>query len=960
MRRALLALVIAAGCGEDTLVGPFDNLPLDGDFVLPESGLVEPVHVARDRYGVAHISARTVGDAAFVQGYVMAHDRLPQMDILRRFGAGTLSELFGSLDPSVIDTDLEMRQHRMKPIATATWAKLQASSDPADQQIVTLLSRFADGVNAYAAAIRTDQNPTGTWKLHDDILTSFDPTRFAPWSPIDSLVLGRFQAFALSYTAPFEIDITELMQKLDAKFAAPAAGDGAAVVARTGITRDILRLAPVGKVPTIDGFPNVASDSGTRSDGSSTTARTTSSVTAGAAPRRPSVPDALFDQARAAFSRDIRNGPFGSLGPRAFMQPYAGSNNWAVGPSRTGADVALLATDQHLQLPNPSIFYPTHLTITSDSADVETDVLGVTFPGIPGVILGTNGHLAWSGTVSYHDVNDVYLEQITPCGGGSCVTFNGAQVPIQTFTETIEIGTLGTILDRRTVTYEVVPHHGPIVPIIDKVNHTLVPRTAGSAMSIKYTGYGETYEIRAIWKLAHAKTVEDGFRALADFSYGSQNWTMIDDQLNIGWTTQAAVPVRAAAAHSWNLDANPSGLAPFLVLPGDGSAEWQGTMSTRYIPHAINPQPPRDYIATANADPVGATFDNDPLNQPMVDGRPLYVGVTYAAGVRQERISQLIEQRGVGITVEDMARIQHDTTSNVGAKLVPAVLAALSRLHSTAGAPPDVAPYLASLGATDRARLETARTLLAAWTFATSTGGRAGSAATSIFNVWVHFFLGNSLGDELSSVGLDLFGYDDNFLFRILYELLVNPGSFVQSAQSGQPIVCDDMATSGTDDSCTVVILRSLVQAMAHLETQFPGVAPSQWDWGKLHRLKIDPLFPNTALSLPPGDEPGFPKPGDMFAVNRSDTSWSGLDFSQSQDGPAQRFLAIARKNSLGESTPIEVKWALPGGVIYDPSSRHYRDLLDEYSLKERHFDAPFSVEQITASGESRWVFHAK
>lgn len=964
MRRALLAFVVVAGCGDDSLVGPFDNLPLDGDFVLPESGLVDPVHVARDQYGVAHISAQTVADAAFVQGYVMAHDRLPQMDILRRYGAGTLSELFGSLDPSVIDTDLEMRQHRMKPLAAATWAKLQASTDPTDQQIVTLLQRFADGVNAYAAAIRSDANPTGTWKLHDDILTSFDPTRFAPWSPIDSLVLGRFQAFALSYSAPFEIDITELMQKLDAKFGSPAAGDGAAVLARKGITRDILRIAPVGKVPTIDGFPNVGTDSGSRSDGGATMrARPrgpTSSAPAGAVPARPIVPDALFRQAHAIFGKDIHDGPFGSLGPHAFMQPYAGSNNWAVGPSRTGDDVALLATDQHLQLPNPSIFYPTHVTITSDAAEDSTDILGVTFPGIPGVILGTNGALAWSGTVSEHDVNDVYLEQIVPCGGGSCVTFNGAQVPIQTFTETIDIGTLGTILDHRTVTYEVVPHHGPIVPIIDKVNHTLVPRTANSAMSIKYTGYAETYEIRAIWKLGHAQTVEDGFKALADFSFGSQNWTMIDNQLNIGWTTQATVPVRAPAAYTWNIDTNPSGLSPFLVLPGDGSAEWQGTLSPRYVPHAINPAPPRDYLATANADPVGATFDGDALNQPMVDGRPLYVGVTYAAGVREERISQLIEQRGVGITVDDMARIQHDTTSNVGTKLVPAVLAALSRFDSTVGAAPDVVPYLASLDATDRGRLQTARTLLASWTYATSTGGRAGSAATSIFNVWMHFFLANALDDELASVGLSLFDYDDNFIFRIAYALLTDPDSFVQSTQSGQPIVCDDMATPGTDGSCTVVILRSLVQAMAHLETQFPSVPPAQWDWGKLHRLKIDPLFPNTALSLPPGTEPGFPKSGDMFAVNRSDTSWSGLDFSQSQDGPAQRFLAVARKAASGDSAPIQVKWALPGGVVYDPSSRHYRDLLDEYYLKERHFDAPFSVDQITAAGESRWVFHAK
>src|SRR5690606_18091197 len=154
-----------------------------------------PVHVARDVYGVAHIHGKSLRDVAFVQGYVMAHDRLPQLDILRRFGAGTLSELFGALDPSVIDTDLEMRMHRMKPLAQATFDQLRASADPLDADIVGLLERFAEGVNAYAADLVASK-----WQLDPNLAVSFDPERFEPWSPVDSLVLGRFQAFALSFT----------------------------------------------------------------------------------------------------------------------------------------------------------------------------------------------------------------------------------------------------------------------------------------------------------------------------------------------------------------------------------------------------------------------------------------------------------------------------------------------------------------------------------------------------------------------------------------------------------------------------------------------------------------------------------------------------------------------------------------------------------------------------------------
>jgi hypothetical protein len=118
-------------------------------------------------------------------------------------------------------------------------------------------------------------------------------------------------------------------------------------------------------------------------------------------------------------------------------------------------------------------------------------------------------------------------------------------------------------------------------------------------------------------------------------------------------------------------------------------------------------------------------------------------------------------------------------------------------------------------------------------------------------------------------------------------------------------------------------------------------------------------LFPNTSLDVPSPDETnprwvgGFPKAGDNFVINRSDQGWADLDFSQFGDGPAQRFLAEA-----GAGETIRVKWALPGGVIYDRASPHYRDLLDNYYIPQTHFDAPFTVPDIVAHGEDRWVFH--
>ena len=950
---AAIAATATAACGGDG-GGPFDKLNLDGEF---DVGLESRVSVARDVYGVAHIRGKHLRDVAFVQGYVMAHDRLPQMDILRRYGSGTLAELFGALDPSVIDTDLEMRMHRMRPYAQETYDQLTASADPIDKDLVGMLERFADGVNAYSADLVASK-----WDLDPNILVSFDPARFEAWSPIDSLVLGRFQAFALSYTVPFEIEMTELYQKLRAAYPTGA---------RAGVASDVLTFKPVGLVPTIPDFP----DNGTAADGSGPV---DGGVLGGGAlapagpAARPTLPDDVLAAAHTSFARTLNTGPFGALGPHAFMHPYAGSNNWAVTPDRTEDDAAILATDQHLQLTNPSIFYPTHITIDHGDDDFrapeEMDVLGVTFPGIPGVILGSNGDVAWSGTVSEHDVNDVYLETLTPCADGACVKFKGAPVKIETFTEEIRVGALGTITGTFTATYERVPHHGPVLPEIDRAAHRLVPRPATRApMSVRYTGYQPTFEIRALLRLGRARSAVEGFKAMSDFTYGSQNWTMIDntDWPQIGWTTNAEIPLRSAATYRWNAQTRPDDAAPFFVLSGEGGFEWEGRMPAAYIPHARSPQlvkamPPQYQLVTANADPVGATFDNDPLNQRVVDGRPLYVGVAYAAGVRQEQITKGITSIQERITREQMEALQHDSTSTVGAKLAPAIRAALANVASPVptDAPQDVKQYVQGLATADRDRLIAARTALAGWSFATPVAPDASgaSAATAILNAWMHFFIEGALADELGGVGFDVWRLDDNLLFRIVYELLKPDTILSKSTATGQPVLCDDVATA-PDDSCTRLVLTSMVAAMQHLESAaaFGTAKTSDWAWGKLHHLTIQPLFPNKALNLPaPGETQsgGFPKSGDNFNVNRADMGWRSLSFSQHADGPAQRFVAVAPHNEK-----IRVRWQLPGGAIFDSRSPHYRDLLDKYYLPQVHFDAPYQVGEIVDNGEGRWEF---
>ncbi|MEO7649193.1 MAG: penicillin acylase family protein, partial [Bryobacteraceae bacterium] len=97
------------------------------------------VTIARDRQGVPHITAATVEDALFAQGYAAAQDRLWQMDGLRRFAAGELSEVIG---PTALDSDREARTLRLRHLADDTTRTIPA----ADR---ATLAAYVRGINAF-------------------------------------------------------------------------------------------------------------------------------------------------------------------------------------------------------------------------------------------------------------------------------------------------------------------------------------------------------------------------------------------------------------------------------------------------------------------------------------------------------------------------------------------------------------------------------------------------------------------------------------------------------------------------------------------------------------------------------------------------------------------------------------------------------------------------------------------
>ena len=99
-------------------------------------------------------------------------------------------------------------------------------------------------------------------------------------------------------------------------------------------------------------------------------------------------------------------------------EPFVGSNSWAVAGTHAEGNAALLANDMHLSLRLPHIWYRARLIVESGS-EAPRDLVGVTLPGLPMLIAGSNGHIAWGYTNSYGDWSDIVVVEPDPQDRGA-------------------------------------------------------------------------------------------------------------------------------------------------------------------------------------------------------------------------------------------------------------------------------------------------------------------------------------------------------------------------------------------------------------------------------------------------------------------------------------------------------------------------------------------------------------
>jgi penicillin amidase len=483
-------LVIAVIAGAASWWFIYRPLPqLDGSILLP--GLQKQVTVDRDNWGVPHIRASSLEDAVEAQGYVMAQDRLWQLDLMRRASRGQLSEIVG---PLALKSDKQFRTFGFSRAA-------ERDFDAMDKESHALMEAYARGVNAF---IEQHQN---TLPLEFTLL-KYKPQ---PWQPTDSLVIAGYMYQTLTDTWERELDRAKVEERVGA--------DRSKVLFAVDAPMDHFVIGDPD-VPN-DGSQASRADPDDQDDDDDDMPTDTILKAGGRGPASTRTPEGFADITSALWpsiagyleetQSEIRQG--------------LGSNNWVVSGAHTATGKPLLANDTHLELSIPPIWYEIHLTAPGFNAK------GFTLPGAPLIVIGHNDRIAWGFTNNGADVQDLYIETFDKNHPDLYLhkgTDRTAWRQAQIFDEVIHVK--GQADEHLKV---VVTRHGPII-------HW----EGDKAYALRWTalepgGLGNTYN----W-LSRAQNWREFRQAMKNVWGPGQNAVYADVDGNIGYIMAARVPIR--------------------------------------------------------------------------------------------------------------------------------------------------------------------------------------------------------------------------------------------------------------------------------------------------------------------------------------------------------------------------------------------------------------------------------
>jgi penicillin amidase len=463
-------------------------------------------------------------------------------------------ELAALLGASVVDTDRHLRVHDFRHVAQQVLAQMPQS----DKE---LLDAYAAGVNAGLDALSVRP-----WEY---LVLRSRPVR---WTPQDSLLAAFSMYLSLNdSTGREELARAELHESLP-----------------TSLFDFLYPLGTAWDAPLVGGSW-----------------------------RAPDIPGPDVLDLRSEAARRAVSAVPGSKLPIE-ERPMPGSNSWAVAGTHAANGHALLANDMHLGLRLPNVWYRARLMVDGSATDPARDLIGVTLPGLPFLVVGSNRHVAWGFTNSYGDWTDLVTVEVDPADpqryfvGATTEAFDVRKESIA-----VRGGSPVSIEVRAT-------RWGPIV----------AEDSQGRPLALAWTAQEPRATNLRMRDLELATTVNDALSIANRAGIPVQNFVAADAAGHIGWTLMGQVPLRA------NYD---STLPASWREPGTG---WVGWRESDEYPRIIDP--PSGRLWTANA----RTLDAVAWLQFLGDGG-------YDLGARAAQIRDALFALP-NATAADLAAIQLD------------------------------------------------------------------------------------------------------------------------------------------------------------------------------------------------------------------------------------------------------------------------------------------------------------
>jgi len=477
-----------------------------------------------------------------------------------------------------------------------------------------------------------------------------------------------------------------------------------------------------------------------------------------------------------------------------------GSNSWVLAGSRSATGKPLLASDPHLKLSTPALWYFARL----DAPGLK--MAGATLPGLPGVVMGQNEHIAWGLTNTGPDVQDTYLERIKPDDATMYQTPEG-WARFATRQEVIKVkGKPDVNLTVRST------RHGPVLSdaVLAGLGDDATPVLGAKArpayaIALRWTGLDADADLVAsTLAMDAAGSVEAFIRASAGWVAPMQNMAVADDAGHIALVSPGRVPLRGP-------DNDLSGLAP---APGwDARYDWIGFLPADQLPQQRDPA--RGFIANANQKITPPDY-------------PHFISHQWALPFRHQRIEQLIEASPTH-TLADLQRMQGDLKSLAVGRLLPRLLQAKSTHPLAAAAMQQLVGFDGTMAA-DR-------------------------AAPLIYWAWHRHLSELVLADELGAP---------------LYDRLLGQRGYFDALEGvlarDDGWWCDDKTTAKVE-TCADQVDRAFTAALDELQ-QLQGADVAAWQWGRTHQARGEHRPFSRVKALAKWFEVRQPVGGDAYTVN--------------------------------------------------------------------------------------------